>query len=208
MKKRLGSKKLDDGKPIGGVGRLPDRMVDLLQTYFGMAVRTNTGDLQKMARAAWASLMHKVAFEDPAVRHRYCPEGASSWCGWQQEKAGGDPYVPKDSIPVAVFGVLKPIWMQLTDKSLLSKCVRGATQNRNEAWNGMLWSICPKTKFGGVDVIELCAALMTARFNHGMGVYGSILEEMGIARGTYTACALQCEDDTHLSCAARKAQRR
>ena len=161
-----------------------------------------------MARAVWASLMHKVAFEDPAVRHRYRPEGASPWCGWQQGKAGGDPYVPKDSIPVAVFGVLKPIWMQLTDKSLLSKCVRGATQNRNEAWNGMLWSICPKTKFGGVDVIELHAALTTARFNHGMGVYGAILEEMGIARGTYTACALQFEDDTRLSFAARKAQRR
>ena len=31
LKKRLGTKKLTDGKPIGGQGRLPDRMIDLLQ---------------------------------------------------------------------------------------------------------------------------------------------------------------------------------
>ena len=51
LKKRLAGQKLSDGKPISGSGRLPDRMIDLLQTYFGKAVRENTGDLQRMAKA-------------------------------------------------------------------------------------------------------------------------------------------------------------
>ena len=66
---------------IGGQGRLPDRMIDLLQNYFGKAIRNNTTDLQAMAKAAWAALMHKVAFENEEERHKFCPEGEALWCG-------------------------------------------------------------------------------------------------------------------------------
>lgn len=79
-----------------------------------------------------------------------------------------------------MFDVIKPIWVQLTDKSLLEKCVRGATQNRNEAWNGMLWGICPKTKFFGSEVVRLCAALTCLHYNNGIMAYCAVLETMGI----------------------------
>ena len=91
-------------------------MIDLLQTYFGMAVRSNTGNLQDMTRATWAALMHKVQHEDPAKQHRFCPPGGDSWCGWQVEQAGGEQYTARDTLPYAVFEVIKPIWLQLTDK--------------------------------------------------------------------------------------------
>ena len=140
-----------------------------------MAIRSNSGDLQAMAKACWAALFHKVAFPEDSKRHRYCPEGASSWCGWQRKKAGADEdYVPKDNLPIAVYEVLKPIWLQLTDKSLLQRCLRGATQNRNEAWNGMLWAMCPKVKFCGVHVVKLTAALTAMRFNHGSIMYSHV----------------------------------
>ena len=48
-----------------------------------------------------------------------------------------------DTIPPAVFEAIKPFGVQLTDQALLEKCLRGATQNNNEGWNGMLWGICP-----------------------------------------------------------------
>ena len=111
-----------------------------------MAVRSNTTDLQAMAKACWAALMHKVADTNDKNCHRFCPPCSDSWCGYQQWKAGAveEEYVPKDSIPFAIFEELKPIWQSLTDKKLLQKCLRGAIQNRNESLNGMLWSICPK----------------------------------------------------------------
>ena len=143
--KKVGSAKLSDGKPLGGAGRLPDRIIDLLQTYFGMAIRGNTSDLQAMAKACWAALLHKVDFPKPETCHRCCPAGNTSWCDWQRLKPEDrqEEYVPTDSLPLAVYDVVKPIWVQLTDKSLLQRCLCGATQNRNEAWNGMLWGMCP-----------------------------------------------------------------
>ena len=97
----------------------------------------------------FAALMHRVQHEDPAKQHCFCPPGDDSWCGWQVEKAGGEQYTARDTLPYAVFEVIKSIWLQLRDKSLLEKCVRGATQNRNEAWNGMLWGFAPRPSFWG-----------------------------------------------------------
>ena len=61
LKKDLKGKKLDDGKPIGGAGRLSDHLIDMLQTYYGMAIREHSKDLQGMARAIWAGVMHRVS---------------------------------------------------------------------------------------------------------------------------------------------------
>ena len=204
LKKRLAGQKLSDGKPISGSGRLPDRMIDLLQTYFGKAVRENTGDLQHMAKATWAAIVHKTLHDNPADQHRFCPQGEDSWCGWQLQQLGGPDYTPTDLLPPAVFEVIKPIWAQLTDKVLLEKCVRGATQNRNEAWNGMLWGICPKTKFCGTSVVKLCAALTCLRFNNGLGSYCEVLEAMGIERGTFTASGLAEQDRKRVDAASKK----
>ena len=160
-----------------------------------------------MAKTAWAAVVHKVRDDDPAKQHRFCPPGKESWCGWQVEKAGGKQYVATDTIPPAVFEAIKPIWVQLTDKALLEKCLRGATQNNNEAWNGMLWGICPKTQFAGTTVVKLCAALTCLRFNNGMVSYCQVLEAMDIRRGSYTASAqsLAEEDRRRIVAADRKA---
>ena len=150
-----------------------------------MAIRGNTSDLQAMAKACWAALLHKVDFPKPETRHRCCPAGNTSWCDWQRLKAENqqEEYVPTDSLPLAVYDVVKPIWVQLTDKSLLQGCLCGATQNRNEAWNGMLWGMCPKSKFASTEVVQICAALTCIRLNHGSSVYGDVLEELGIPGG-------------------------
>ena len=55
LKKKLVHSKLADGKPIGGAGRLSDRMIDILQHYFCLALRDNTGNLTSMAKTAWAA---------------------------------------------------------------------------------------------------------------------------------------------------------
>jgi len=99
--------------------------------------------------------------------------------------------------------------MQLAEKKLLGKCIRGATQtrNRNESWNGMLWGICSKTKFAGYDVVKLCAALTCLRFNQGR-VYSAVLEAMGIPCGIYTSRGLAAQDNQCVTEVNRKTTER
>ena len=43
-----------DGKGVGGAGRLTDAAADLIQTYYGYAIRNNKGDIKKISTAIWA----------------------------------------------------------------------------------------------------------------------------------------------------------
>ena len=51
--------KLSDGKTVGGTGRLTDKAVDLIQTYYGCAIRNNEG-IEKIAGAIWAIYYHMI----------------------------------------------------------------------------------------------------------------------------------------------------
>ena len=111
----------------------------------------------------------------------------------------------KRQYTICIFEELKPIWQSLTDKKLLQKCLRGATQNRNESFNGMQWSICPKTKFFGTSTVKLTAALMCCKLNHGAIMFDHILQEMSVPSGTYTGEAHHAEDDKREKKGNRKA---
>ena len=125
LKQRLGKDKLADGKSISGKGRLTDKLIDSLQNFSGMAIRQHAGNVTEMARAIWASLCHRAS-SDSHPRHEFCPPGVTSWCKWQQVKAGKPgPYIHHDTIPPAVIEVMKPVYHRLTDRPLLDRCARG-----------------------------------------------------------------------------------
>ena len=50
-------RKLDDGKTIGGAGRLSDGLINSIQNYYGDAIRQKQGDLKGMVRAVQATMM-------------------------------------------------------------------------------------------------------------------------------------------------------
>ena len=131
LKKEMAGKKLADGQKLSGRGRLTGRLIDKLQAYYGMGIRDNVNDLEAMYRANWASLMH-LSSSDERSRHDFCPPGLDSWRKWQRQQAGGPPYTHHETIPKAVLEVIKPTFVRLTDRSLLERCLLGATQNRNE----------------------------------------------------------------------------
>ena len=54
-----------------------------------------------------------------------------------------------------------------TKDDLVNSCLKGMTQNQNEAANGMLWSKCPKTKFCGARRVRIAACETIAVFNTG-----------------------------------------
>lgn len=84
LKKNCGSKKLDDGKTIGGVGRLTNKEIDQLQIYYGLAIRRNKGSVGAMKNDIKAILHHRRS-TDAKPKHEYCPKGEESWCGYQRD---------------------------------------------------------------------------------------------------------------------------
>ena len=63
VQKRMGSrlrnyknchgKKLPDGKSVGSKGRLTDKMIDKMQTFYGQSIRNTIGDLEDMKNSIW-----------------------------------------------------------------------------------------------------------------------------------------------------------
>jgi len=51
-------RKLRKEKKLGGKGKLTDKMFDCLQNYYGVAVRSNKGDLEGVKSAILARLFH------------------------------------------------------------------------------------------------------------------------------------------------------
>ena len=112
--------------------------------------------------AIWGGLMHRCS-TDEAPQHQYCPAGANSWCKWQQVRAGIRPsYEHKPAIPKAVFDVLKPIYVKLSERQLLERCLMDATQNSNESFNAIVWSMCPKEGFCELKSCKLPQAWLFA----------------------------------------------
>ena len=62
----------------------------------------------------------------------------------------------------------------------------------------MMWSVCPKTKFFGKDIVQLSAALMCMKFNRGSVMYSQVLRGMDITPGAYMMVANESADDQRL----------
>ena len=197
-------KKLADGKPLGGAGRLTDDTIDCLQTYYGTGIRNNVQDVKSMATAIWASLYHRASSDEKPL-HMFCPPGASSWCGWKRVQAGQQQeYVHHHVLPAAIVEEVRPIYCDLTSRELLSRCLLGATQNQNECLNGLIWSICPKTGFCGKAVVEMSAHLAAAQVNYGAVTLMAVLRDMGCQVGVFTEQSLRKQDARRVKKAAEK----
>ena len=97
---------MSDGKGLGGRERLTDGKIDVLQNYYGLAVRSNLDDVSKMASAIKAVLYH-VASTDSNPQHHICPDGddIDSWCGCKRNQEG---YKHKHGIPDAIVKSICP----------------------------------------------------------------------------------------------------
>ena len=145
-KKNMKGKKLCDSLGVGGKGRLTDAFVDKLQNYYGSAIRNNSSNLKGMQDAIWAIFHHCITGSEPlSEQHKLCPQGASSWCRYQQDVANKtESYNELNRLPKVFRDELKPLFTRLSKTDLLQRCLRGITQNQNEAINAILWKKMPK----------------------------------------------------------------
>ena len=125
---------------------MTDKKLDQMQNYFGEAIRNNVGDLEGMRKAIWAIFHHMIKNDNETLeeQHRFCPK--DGWCKFWKSKAT---YKDSSRLPFIFQGELKPIFERLSSNELLQRCLKGYTQNQNEAINHVLWN-----KRGGDSIRE------------------------------------------------------
>ncbi len=185
---------LDDGKGLAGKGRLTDAKIDILQNYYGLAVRENLDSVDNMAKHIEASLYH-VASTAENPQHHLCPEGEDSWCGYNRDKKG---YKHKNGIPSCIVELIKPIYKDL------SKCTHGLTQNVNECLNGLIWERCPKTIYVEQEAVALATYLAILKFNDGDISLLRLFSDLDIIPGIFTAKGAEDSDDSRIKLSAKK----
>ncbi|XP_040074766.2 uncharacterized protein LOC120846929 [Ixodes scapularis] len=178
--KRLGTglRKLKTPLPRGE--KLKDGTIQKLQTYYQIAVISNRADIRGMYCAIWATYFHSCS-TNTAHSHKFCPEGATSWCKHKRAEALGEP--APDHTPTltkAQGKAVLPIYRRLTDEKLLARCIRGKTQNAAESLNSKIWLLCPKTRFASRTVVETATAIAVLWFNGGHASFEHVLEELGV----------------------------
>jgi len=207
LKKKLGKNVLSDGKSIGGSGRLTDAFITSLSMYYGMALRTNQDSVQNMYKSVWATFYHYSSTdEDP--QHFYCPEGETSWCQWQRaaQRNELDSFRHKKVIPGPVMEAVKPIYEALTKAELLERCLGAKSQNVNEAFNQLVWKLCPKSHNTGHMIVKIAVYSVVGQFNDGAQSKRKIMEALQLHVGNFARTCLEEEDAARIKDADIKQQ--
>ena len=148
----LKGKKLDDEKYISGKGRLTDKIINKMQNYYGMSIRLNTlaawsGDhniaLYNMKKSVLAVLWHCMDISNSEGRHQFYLSN-ESWCKYWHNNIS---YKPSINLSIAIKNILKDTFLVLRSDVLLLRCLDGAAQNPNKAFNQIIWKKCPKNIF-------------------------------------------------------------
>ena len=189
VQKRMGTalrKLKKEKKDMRGKGKLTDKIIDKLQNYYGIAIRSNIGNLESMKKAILSALFHCASSQENNY-HAHCPQGKESWCGFQADKAENiKKYKPGPGLPLHVIAELKPIFAKLSEDDLLRKCLHGKTQNQNESFNRVIWDRVPKSHYVGRDIFEVGVYDAVAHFNEGSIATCLVLEKLGLQKGFFT----------------------
>ena len=199
--------KLSDNKTVGGRNRLTDKIIDKMQNYYGQAIRNNIGDLEGMKKSISAIFKHMIRKDNETLeeQHSDCPKEEGTWCKfWDDKLKNTDTYIDENRLPSAFICELKPLFNRLSCDVLLKRCLKGRTQNQNEAINGVLWSRCPKNKFCGSQRVKLAVSESVSAFNTGAGAKCNLLETVGVTPGPNMISAFRKEDHIRILNAENK----
>lgn len=160
---------MEDGKGIGGAGRLTHDRIDSMQSFYGLAIRKNKGDAAAMSKAAHAILKHySSSLDNPC--HEDCPQGRESWCSYNRDLATGQStHRPiKDPLPPAIVKVVQPVFDRLGAETFLAGSEKCLDQNNNESLHHVIWGMAPKEQFTSQQEASLAVSLGVLVFNNGV----------------------------------------
>lgn len=129
----------------------------------------------------------------------HCPEGADSWCKYQRALALNQdtpPHTPK--IPTDFVLHVKQVFQDLCSEKLLQKCLLGATQNRNESFNNLVWARAPKTEYVTRASVTIAVSQAVLVFNSGSQALLPILQCLEVHPSHFCIAYLKKRDDTRM----------
>lgn len=182
LRQDLKNSVLSDGKKISGRGRLTDKDIDKLQSYYGNAIRRNVSSVEEMRKAVWAIYFHSTSTDEKPA-HKLCPNDEHTWCKYNKAQKEGKSYSHKNAIPSAIAEVIKPIFRSLAEPQLLQKCLHGLTQNPNESFNNIIWTRIPKNVFVGLKTLKCGVYDSVLSFNDGHHGRICVFEKLGLNPG-------------------------
>lgn len=190
VEKRMGTRLRNakkNHKGIGGkgAGKLTDKVINDLTTFFGLAIRRHANSIEGMKQEIWETFFHKCS-TDENPQHQNCPAGEDSWCKWRKAEAKGELdsfHHEKAPLTEEVQTVIKPIYEDLSRDDLLNRCLGAETQNNNESLNALIWTFAPKHLHSGAKVVEIATFLAVIIFNEGFNGILKILVTMGCQVG-------------------------
>ena len=160
--------------------------------------------------------MHLASFHaastDDEPHHNHCPTGTNSWCFFQRALAKGEEpgsHLENVHTPLAkdVAEQVKEVYIRLGHPDLLQRCLRGQTQNANEALHAKVWLKCPKTGFFGLPRVVSATCSAIAEFNQGIGSTISHSDEiMGMPIGKQLRTSAAKADSRRLQQSVRQLQ--
>lgn len=82
-----------------------------------------------------------------------------------------------------MFNASKLIYKDLGRDDLLSRCLGGYTQNSNESFKSLVWSMAPKTVASGKRIIYIATNFAVGIYNDEFFSIMQVLQELGITFG-------------------------
>ncbi|GFX54848.1 uncharacterized protein TNCV_3317651 [Trichonephila clavipes] len=211
VQKRVGARlrKLKyKNKNLSDKGKLTDSFIDRLQNYYRIGVRSNVGNLSGLQQNVIAALFHCSSNVEKPM-HGQCPIGKDSWCYYQRaQSCGKKPNEKYKGLSNEVLNTIKPTYLELCTKELLTKCLHGKTQNSNEGLNGVIWQRIPKEVFACLKILKSDALDAVIQFNDGYKGCVEIFKKLNITPGYFTLKSYKHLDINRINDAEREKRRR
>ncbi len=172
-------------KGIGGKNKLTKKEIYRIQGHYGAAIRNHVGDEDGMRKAIWAIFHHRSG------DHSLCDDWCPSKCG-NLEKANAR------VLPEYILNEMKPVFETLTSTDLLSRCTHGGTQNVNESFHHLIWSLCPKEVFVGWRRLDIAVCSAVLQYNDGKMSKLAVFESMGIQHGRFHQQYIKIADEKRI----------
>lgn len=156
-----------------------------------------------MKDSIWAIYHHMIREDGISLekQHDKCPKGPDSWCKFWSDRSS---YNESKRLPSVFINEMEKTFNDLTDDVLLNRCLKGLTQNQNEALNSVLWSKAIKTKFIGRKRLLIAVCNTICQFNTGSAHKASLLESFGLSAGMNSLTGFHKADEERIKNADRK----
>lgn len=164
-------------KGIGGIGRLTDKAIHKLQTYYHLYVR-HYRTPKRIAQATMAMYDH-VTSTDKKPNHKNCD---IKFCGYLKDPKN---YKHKNKrnfhLPIEIMAPVKSVFEKKAEISFLEKVSHGKTTNANECFNSTVWNLISKNGFANLQLVNMALNIAVCQYNDGQLPILHILQDLGVS---------------------------